>query len=73
MENVTCSHCGNLSMVLNLHGCYHCSVCKCVIFQEQDVQEQDVFDEDHCETEFVSRLAFHTERNKLAMAMASGM
>lgn len=60
-------------MVLNLHGCYHCSVCKCVIFQEQDVQEQDVFDEDHCETEFVSRLAFHTERNKLAMAMASGM
>ncbi|MFN5217758.1 MAG: hypothetical protein ACK5CL_03235 [Sphingomonadales bacterium] len=73
MENIICGHCGTLGLVLNLHGCYHCSVCKCVIFQEQDVQDQDVFDEEHCETEFVSRVTFHTDNHRYSVGFASGV
>jgi thioredoxin-related protein len=73
MENTTCNHCGSYGMILNIHGCYHCSVCKCVIFQEQDVQEQDFFDEDYCDIEYVSRVTFHTDNNRYAMGFAAGM
>ncbi|MBM3919852.1 MAG: hypothetical protein ACKO6I_05515 [Sphingomonadales bacterium] len=73
MEKNICSHCGSHGMILNLHGCYHCSVCKCVIFQEQDVQEQDLFDEDHTETDYLSRVSFHTDNNRFVMGYAAGM
>jgi hypothetical protein len=44
-----------------------------VIFQEQDVQEQDFFDEEYPETEYVSRVSFHTDNNRFTMGFAAGM
>ena len=60
-------------MMLNLHGCYHCQVCKCVAFQEQDIQEQDVFDDDAPEITGFTHVTFHTDTRANYLHLVSGL
>ncbi len=73
MEKTICGHCGKRSLIYHLQGCNYCSVCKRTTTPDSNSQVYVVSNEAAHETEFVSRVSFHTESNRLALAMASGM